>query len=130
MSLLLYAIAADDFTAGEPAGQGVDGLPLRLVSEAGLTALVSDRPPELDASERRVLAYQATVQQLMGTAPILPARFATALESEAAVEQLLRDRCDELHDRLRSVRGAVELGLRACIMRPSRGGSPAAQTGV
>jgi Gas vesicle synthesis protein GvpL/GvpF len=112
MSLLVYGIVeADDV---EPAGHGLDDHPLRGVAEGPLVAIVSDhddRPPERTADA--LGAYERTVRRLMDLGAILPAQFGSMLADEDAVRELLRRRRRDLLARLLSVRGAVEIGIRA-----------------
>jgi hypothetical protein len=112
MTLLLYAIAEDERCVEVP-GDGVQGRPLRKVAHRRLAALVSEKPHSLDPTESTLLDYEQAVQRLMTAMPLLPARFATAIENDSAVAQLLGERQEEFLQAIERVRGAVELGLRA-----------------
>ena len=112
MSLLVYGIVE----AGEveATGEGLEGRPLRGLAEGPLAAIVSDhadRAPEPTAAA--LGAYERTVRRLMDLGAILPAQFGSLLAGEDAVHDLLRRRRKDLLTRLGSVRGAVEIGLRA-----------------
>jgi hypothetical protein len=112
MSLLVYGIVE----AGEvdPFGRGLADQPLFGIPEGPLEAVVSDhegRSPEPSANALR--AYERTVRGLMDSGAILPAQFGSVLPDEDAVRGLLRGRRRDLLSRLRQVRGAVEIGLRA-----------------
>lgn len=112
MSLLLYGIV--EAAGDSPSDQGLDGRPLRGVAEGPLLAVVSDHDgvdPEPTAAA--MTAYEHIVCRLMDRAAILPARFGSVLADEPAVRALLRGRRTDLLARLRRVRGAVEIGLRA-----------------
>lgn len=112
MSLLVYGIVEADGV--QPTGQGLDDHPLWGVAEGPLAAVLSDhedRPPEPTPAALRV--YERTVRRLMDRGAILPARFGSLLPDEDATRGLLRSRRRDLLDRLGSVRGAVEIGLRA-----------------
>ena len=58
------------------------------------------------------------VERLMGSQPILPARFGTLLADDDEAVTALRTRHDELRRGLALVRGAVELGVRATWAQP------------
>jgi hypothetical protein len=112
MSLLVYGIVeAGDV---DPFDRGLADLPLFGIAEGPLEAIVSDyegRAPEPSANALR--AYERTVRALMDRGAILPAQFGSVLPDEEAVRGLLRGRRRDLMSRLRQVRGAVEIGLRA-----------------
>jgi hypothetical protein len=112
MSLLVYGIVeageVDSFDRGL-ADQSLYG-----IAEGPLEAIVSDhegRAPEPSAAALR--DYERTVRGLMDRGTILPAQFGSVLADEDAVRALLRSRSRDLLSRLRQVRGAVEIGLRA-----------------
>jgi hypothetical protein len=112
MSLLVYGIAEAD--SDGPTGDGLGGRRLRCVADGSLLAVVSEHDgadPEPTAAVLRT--YESTIRRLMGRGAILPARFGSVLEDEAAVRALLRRRREDLVSRLRQVHGAVEIGLRA-----------------
>lgn len=112
MSLLVYAIAERGGIV--TSGVGLEDRPLRAVSEGALLAVVSDHQgPGPEPTAAALSAYERTIRRLMARAAILPAQFASVLDDEAAVRSLLRERRDDLLARLRGVRGAVEIGLRA-----------------
>jgi Gas vesicle synthesis protein GvpL/GvpF len=112
MSLLLYGVVE---AAGTPVtGVGLDAGRLRTIVEGPLAAIVTEHdgaPPEpaLD----RLHEYERTVRRLMDGGAILPARFGSVLADEGAVRALLRRRRRDLLARVRRVRGAVEIALRA-----------------
>lgn len=115
MSLLLYGIVeAGGVERHVRAGGGLDDEPLHAVVEGPLAAIVSeevDEAPEPDIESLR--DYEARVRRLMEGGAILPARFGSMLADEGAVRELLRGRRRDLLVRVRRVRGAVELALRA-----------------
>jgi hypothetical protein len=119
MSLLLYGIVETD---GEgPFGAGLDGGPLRGVVEEPLLAVVSEHAgaaPEPSAAT--LTAYERIVARLMDRGTILPARFGSMLDDEPEVRALLRRRREDLVARLRRVRGAVEISLRASSREATR----------
>jgi hypothetical protein len=119
MTLLVYGIVeAGDV---EPTGTGLDDRSLLGLAEGPLAAIVSDhdgRPPEPTAAALDV--YERTVRRLMDVGAILPAQFGSVLADEDAVRDLLRRRRKDLLARLTSVRGAVEIGLRASWLGADR----------
>jgi hypothetical protein len=112
MSLLVYGIV--EAAGDRPSGEGLDGRRLRGIADGPLLAVVSEHDgadPEPNAAA--LSAYDRAVRQLMGRGAILPARFGSVLEDEPAVRGLLSGRREDFLTRLRRVRGAVEIGLRA-----------------
>jgi len=119
VNLLLYGIVEwsthPPDEGGSPlSGVGLDDEPLHALVEGSLAAIVSDHAgadpePAIDS----LRGYESTVRGLMERDAILPARFGTVLPSEGAVRSLLRRRRRDLLLRVRRVRGAVELALRA-----------------
>jgi Gas vesicle synthesis protein GvpL/GvpF len=119
MSLLVYgiveAVDVDRFD------RGLDDRPLFGITEGPLEAIVSDhdgRAPEPSASALR--GFERTVRGQMDHGAILPAQFGSVLPDEDAVRALLRTRRRDLLARLRHVRGAVEIGLRASWREDAR----------
>lgn len=112
MSVLLYGIVE---AAGDaPSGKGLHGRPLRGVVEGPLLAVVSDDvASDLKPSVATLSEYERTVRELMVRGAVLPARFGSVLEDDLAVRALLSRRREDLLARLRRVRGAVEIALRA-----------------
>jgi hypothetical protein len=112
MSLLLYGVV--EAGGGAVTGVGLDDRRLRTVLEGPLAAIVTEHegnPPE--PAIERLREYEQTVRRLMDGGAILPARFGSVLADEGTVHALLRRRRRDLLVRVRRVRGAVELALRA-----------------
>jgi hypothetical protein len=104
----LYAIT-DDPAPPEP--------PLLAVRGDGLTALCAP------AERREVTAdvlwrHEEVVEDLMRGRDLIPVRFGTLVEDEAAAQRALHERHDELLTSLDRVRGAVELAVRAQWREP------------
>jgi hypothetical protein len=119
MSLLVYGIV--EARGRDGYGRGLDNRPMFGLTEKPLEAIVSDhegRAPEASAAALHV--YERTVRQLMDRGAILPAEFGSMLPDEDAVRGLLRGRRRDLVTRLRRVRGAVEIGLRASWRKDPR----------
>lgn len=114
----LYAVA------GPWAGTltGIEGRDVRAIGEGGLVAIVSDVPEDayeqsaLDESVRdgEWLTPRATAHQAVNAAvhaatdAVLPVPFGTIYRTDERVREMLRERSDELHAKLESVRGRSE----------------------
>jgi Gas vesicle synthesis protein GvpL/GvpF len=88
-----------------------DDPPLKAVPIDGLAALCA---PVSDAelSPETLWRHEEVVESLMADRDLLPVRYGTRLEDEAAVARAVEDRRDELAAALDRVRGAVELSVR------------------
>jgi Gas vesicle synthesis protein GvpL/GvpF len=84
---------------------------LRLVPLDGLAAVCTPASDE-DLSSETLWHHEDVVEALMADRDLLPVRYGTRLEDEAAVARAMRDRRDELVAALDRVRGAVELSIR------------------
>ena len=120
MTLLLYGVAE---AGGAPAwGVGLDDKPLQTIVEGPLAAIVSDHASAApEPASERLRDYELTVRRLMERDAILPVRFGSLLADEGAARALLRRRRRDLLSRVRRVRGAVELALRASWRRGADG---------
>jgi hypothetical protein len=111
--IYVYAI-----TAGAPpaesraatAGLGEAPLAARAVRDVG--AVYSEIGQSPAPTRESILRHERVVETLMQTRPLLPARFATVLRDEAALDHLLAINHDRLVAGLERVRGCVELGVR------------------
>ncbi len=113
---MVYVYAITDDAPGPVAleGEGLGGQELRVVSSPGLAAVVSDHRGGLRSpSESDLWTHERVVERLMADHAVLPMRFGSLLETDAAVRELLRTRGVELTTGLRRVAGAIELGVRA-----------------
>lgn len=127
MSLLAYAFAERDADVID--GVGLDEEPLIAIEDDGVALVASrhaSRPPVPTAEA--LWRYEEIVERLMARQAILPARFGSVLADENEALRALRSRRDELRQGLARVRGAVELGIRACwaqapTLPPARSGT-------
>jgi hypothetical protein len=92
---------------------------LRLVPFDGLAAVCTPAS-EAEVSPETLWSHEEVVEALMADRDLLPVRYGTRLEDEAAVAQVMEGRRDELAAALERVRGAVELSVRvaASAARP------------
>jgi hypothetical protein len=115
MTLMLYGIIPSGSLATPM--RGIGGQPLRAVSSAGLTAIVSAQPAAPAADEETLRTYAGTVEALGELGTVLPARFGTRLADERAVVEMLRERREALTATAARVRDAVEMGVRVAAER-------------
>ena len=111
---MVYVYAVTEPLGYAPAGTGLEGAGLRVVSAGELAAVVSDRgETPLRASEESLWAHERVVEDLMSDRAVLPMRFGGVLGDDAAVREMLVTRREQLTAGLARVSGAVELGVRA-----------------
>jgi gas vesicle protein GvpL/GvpF len=126
MSVLLYGLTDDGDVQVEDAG--LYDRPLRAVRDGLLTAIVSDHDGgALRADAETLWRHERIVERLAASHPILPARFASILDDDAAVLEMLQARREQLTAVLAHTRGAVELALRAMWEQPPE---PESQSGA
>ena len=104
--------------AGDPSlavADGIDARPLRLVSEPGLSAIVSDVVGERPALGREALtAHSRVLEAVVDSQTVLPMRFGVVMESDDDVRHsLLKPHRATLLAQLERLEGRVELTLRA-----------------
>ena len=99
---------------------------LRLVPIDGLAAVC--RPAsDAEVSPETLWRHEDVVEALMADRDLLPVRYGTRLEDEAAVARAVEERRDELAAALDRVRGAVELSVRVVATGPRASGVAAAE---
>lgn len=101
----LFAITDD------PAPQLPEVAPLTAVASHGL-AVVCGPAEEREVSPDVLWRHERVVEALMEDRDLLPVRFGTRLEDEAAAASALADRHREFARALDRVRGAVEVSVR------------------
>lgn len=119
----LYAITA---APGPPLPNGV---PLHAVPVGDLAAICAP------AEEREITAdtlwrHEQVVEALMRDRDLLPVRFGTRLDDDAAAARSLAGRRVEFKRALERVRGAVELSVRAVFLDTAGRVEPKAETGA
>jgi hypothetical protein len=121
----LYAITDD---AGPPLP---DVAGLRLVPFDGLAAVCTPAS-EAELSPETLWHHEEVVEALMADRDLLPVRYGTRLDDEAAVARAMEGRSRELAAALDRVRGAVELSVRVVAAggTPSPPGPPETTSGA
>ncbi|MFG3547353.1 GvpL/GvpF family gas vesicle protein [Streptomyces sp. NPDC047725] len=109
-TLYVYGITPAGVRA--PRSPGVGGAPVRLLTESGLSAAVSEAPARLRPRRRDVTAHQAVLDELAAQGPLLPMRFAVLSPGPDALTAQLRTEAEHLFRQLDGVRGCVELNVK------------------
>jgi gas vesicle protein GvpL/GvpF len=100
--------------------------PLQVVPIDGLAAVCTPAS-EAHVSPETLWRHEDVVEALMADRDLLPVRYGTRLEDEAAVARAVADRRDELVAALDRVRGAVELSVRVVATGTRTESLPAAE---
>jgi hypothetical protein len=116
----VYGIApAEAFRSGHAPlsmpGIGGQGAAVRTIAFENLVAVVSDVPGfRFDLTRENLLEHQRVLDEVLRRGDVLPFSFGTVAESDDEVrELLLRGGFDALQEQMQSVRGCVELQLKA-----------------
>ncbi|MFF4019031.1 GvpL/GvpF family gas vesicle protein [Streptomyces sp. NPDC001843] len=115
MSTYVYAITAGSHPA-LPEGMGGVGeppMPVRILKEGDLAAIVSDAPEGLRPKRRDLLAHQNVLAESGAAACVLPMRFGSVAPDDATVTGVLAERADHYKERLRALDGKVEYNVKA-----------------
>lgn len=92
---------------------GVEGSPVGTVEYDGLAAITSPLEGGTLSAAREVRAHWRVLQEASEHATVLPVRFGTVLESEAAVrERLLERNAERLGGLLKQLAGCVQVTLK------------------
>jgi Gas vesicle synthesis protein GvpL/GvpF len=92
---------------------GVEGSPVRTVSEGDLAALVSDVAGGALAAAREVRAHWRVLEAVSAQATILPVRFGTVMEDDDAIRtQLLAANGERLSALLQELVGRVQVSVK------------------
>lgn len=115
MSTYVYGITA----ASHPAlpeglgGVGDPALPVRVLQEGDLAAIVSDAPEGLRPKRRDLLAHQNVLSEAGAGGCILPMRFGSVAPDDGTVTGVLAERQEHYKERLRTLDGRVEYNVKA-----------------
>jgi hypothetical protein len=90
---------------------------LKVVPIDGLAAVCAPGS-EGEVSAEALWRHEEVVEALMAGRDLLPVRYGTRLEDEAAIARAIDERRDELAAALDRVRGAVELSVRVVAADP------------
>jgi hypothetical protein len=119
----LYAITA---TPGPPLPTVV---PLHAVPLGDLAAICAPAE-EREITPDTLWRHEQVVEALMEDRDLLPVRFGTRLDDDAAAARSLAGRRAEFNRALECVRGAVELSVRAVFLDTAGRVEPTAETGA
>jgi hypothetical protein len=93
--------------------EGVEGAEVRTVGHAGLAALVSTLQADALAAAREVRAHWRVLEEASRNATVLPVRFGTVMQGDAAVrDQLLDPNAERLNELLHELAGRVQLNVK------------------
>jgi Gas vesicle synthesis protein GvpL/GvpF len=106
-----------------------DVAPLRAVSSHGLAAVCAPAGA-VDVSPDALWRHEEVVEALMEDRDLLPVRYGTRLDDEAAAARALAQRHGDLARALERVRGAVELSLRVLVAGSQATPAGAARSGA
>jgi gas vesicle protein GvpL/GvpF len=107
----VYGVLSGSDQAAVSVG-GVEKAQVRTVEHAGLAALVSSLEADALAAARGVRAHWRVLEEASKSATVLPVRFGTVLESDAAVrERLLEPNAERLTELLGELAGRVQLNV-------------------
>jgi hypothetical protein len=95
------------------AGVGTPPLPIRILKEGELAAVVSDAPEGLRPKRKDLLAHQNVLSEAGADGCVLPMRFGSVAPDDGAVTGVLADRADHYRERLGVLEGKVEYNVKA-----------------
>ena len=121
MKYLVYCILRNCARARSNPGAGLDGRPIRFVTQDGIGAAYSevDEPfPASDASQ--AMAYARVVEALHQTGAVLPMRYGRLFQDREQVAQFLQRQSTDLRACLEEIEGCEEMGVRVLLREPAR----------
>jgi len=109
----LYCIVRPGTTDGLEL-RGIDDQPISVVAEDGLGVLVSPSAVKrYRLSRQYTLGHELVIERAMTRGTVLPIKFGTVADNEAAIrEKVLRARGDDLRRLMATMDGKIELGLK------------------
>ncbi|MFD7923964.1 GvpL/GvpF family gas vesicle protein [Streptomyces sp. NPDC059740] len=115
MATYVYGIARGDHPDLPEGltGIGDPPLPVRLVREGDLAAVVSDSPDNLRPKRRDLLAHQHVLAEAGAEGDVLPLRFGSASEDDEAVRRVLTEQATLYRQQLDELSGRVEYNIKA-----------------
>ena len=92
---------------------GIDEQPVYAISQGSISAVVSDRSrPKIRPERAHLIAHKEVLKQLMLESTVLPMTFGTIADSLKSVRRMLSRSEETLLEKLKLVKGKVEMGLR------------------
>ncbi|MFJ2256808.1 GvpL/GvpF family gas vesicle protein [Streptomyces sp. NPDC087844] len=115
MSTYVYGITSSSLPSLPDGTEGVGepAMPVRVIKEGDLAAVVSDAPEGLRPKRRDLLAHQNVLAEAGAGGPVLPMRFGSVSTDDAAVTSVLAERAEHFKERLDALAGKVEYNVKA-----------------
>ncbi|MEV8317751.1 GvpL/GvpF family gas vesicle protein [Streptomyces sp. NPDC059900] len=115
MSTYVYGISASSHPSLPEGMEGVGkpALPVRILKEGDLAAIVSDAPEGLRPKRNDLLAHQNVLNEAGAAGPVLPMRFGNVAPDDTAVTGVLAERAEHYRERLATLEGKVEYNVKA-----------------
>lgn len=113
--LYLYCIirSSENVSFGN-IGIGGRGDEVKTLRYNDIHAVVSLVPlVKYETSRENMMAHELVIERVMRDYAVLPLRFATVMNDESDVKQLLKVKYDRLIEELEKIKGKVELGIKA-----------------
>jgi hypothetical protein len=110
-----YVYGIVERRASAPSSKGIGGSPLRLITDDGAAALVSElQQREIALGREELMAHARVLEEAVSSGTVLPMRFGIVMEGEDEVrERLLGGHGDELRVQLDRFADKVEVNIRA-----------------
>jgi hypothetical protein len=115
VSTYVYGITAASHPAlpEDMGGVGNPALPVRVLTEGDLAAIVSDAPEGLRPKRRDLLAHQNVLSEAGAGGCILPMRFGSVAPDDGTVTGVLAEHAEHYKERLRTLDGKGEYNVKA-----------------
>lgn len=110
--LYIYGLMPEGQRA--PQASGIGAAVVETMPCGDLAALTSPAPAAVERTRRNMLAHTTVLEAALAGGTILPLRFGTVAPGPAALQACVQANRGAFHGALASVRGRVELGLKAC----------------
>jgi hypothetical protein len=111
-NVYVYGVLSGSEQAAVSVG-GVEDAEVRTVEHAGLAALVSTLEADSLAAAKEVRNHWRVLEEASKSATVLPVRFGTVMEGDAAVrERLLAPNAERLSELLGELAGRVQLNVK------------------
>ena len=97
---------------------GIDNLPVRGISDSGVTALVSNIPyRQMDSNLQQVMAHQRVVDEARKSesAVVLPVRFGVIINGDVGVRKLLQTSAAKYREKMRQLNHKDEYGVKVLL---------------